>query len=122
MPENILLVFEGETTEPNILKNMKKHFFREGGVELHSVTFGAETYQLCKELYKDQDLDLIDLIEEKDLPGCEFIEDIDFSEIHLFFDHDAHSHPELSIDEFNTSIMRLKKGCFILLSHGRGFN
>ncbi|MDR3337849.1 MAG: hypothetical protein LBT16_11680 [Treponema sp.] len=92
MSSIILLVFEGERTEPDIFNSIEKHFFDvSSGKTILRSSFKGEIYQLWKRIKDDEYFDTIELIKERD----ESIKDINrkqVSEIHLFFDHDAHSH------------------------------
>ena len=88
----ILFVFEGAKTENMIVANLEKTYF--GGKEIaFKCIFGAEIYQLYKTIKKDPELDLFNLLKERD-PNNEIFKEYkrsDFAEIYLFFDYDGHS-------------------------------
>ena len=94
MADTILLVFEGEKTEPRIFGNLKKTFFGSETNSIIHATYNAEIYQLWKRVRDDEFLDLIELLRERDernqtrLAG---IERDDVSQIFLFFDYEGHA-------------------------------
>lgn len=85
---NILFVFEGKKTEPNIHKKLKKYFFDERTII--TCVFGTVIYSIYKDLKTDGYLDTFSLLKNR-------IEDLkkykkkDFSEIYLFFDYESHA-------------------------------
>ena len=91
MSNKILLVFEGEKTEDQIVASFTKHIFNDKTVI--TCAFCAEIYQLHRALVDDEDLDTFSLL--KDIPNNkEILKDFtrdDFAEIYLFFDYDGHS-------------------------------
>lgn len=93
MTDIVLLVFEGERTEPQILSNLKNHYFKDGKNTVIHATFNTHIYTLWDEVKKDEDLHLLELIREKnernriELLG---ISRDDVSQIFLFFDYDGH--------------------------------
>jgi hypothetical protein len=91
MTDIILLIFEGEKTERMIYDNMIKLFF-SGRKNVVFVPYKVEIYQLWKQIKDEEFFNLIGFLQER---GDEVLRDISrrqVSEIHLFFDHDAHSH------------------------------
>lgn len=100
MPKGIiLLVCEGREREPQIIANLKANFPLEH--EIIVSIFGAEIYQLWKKISEDTYLDLLELLREtRNFDSCNDclagIARDDISQIFLFFDHDGHSHPEMS--------------------------
>ena len=46
MADIVLFVFEGERTEPQILKNLKTHYFEEGINTVIHATFNTHIYTL----------------------------------------------------------------------------
>ncbi|ATA75782.1 hypothetical protein [Capnocytophaga sp. H2931] len=85
---NILFVFEGKKTEPNIHEKLKQYFFDERTVI--TCVFGTVIYSIYKDLETDGYLDTFSLLKNR-------IEDLkkykkkDFSEIYLFFDCECHA-------------------------------
>ncbi len=100
MPKGIiLLVCEGNEREPQIITNLKANFPLEH--EIIVSIFGAEIYQLWKKVSEDKYLDLLELLREtRNFDSCndclKGLTRDDISQIFLFFDHDGHSHPEMS--------------------------
>ncbi|RKX47442.1 MAG: hypothetical protein DRP64_01020 [Verrucomicrobia bacterium] len=94
MADTILLVFEGERTEPRIFDNLRKTFF---GSEVKSVvhaTYNAEIYQLWQRVKDDGFLDLIELLRERSAKNRKSLEGIErdqVSQIFLFFDYEGHA-------------------------------
>jgi hypothetical protein len=107
MSSIILLVFEGEKTEPHISENLTSVFFRSQKNIFIQATFKAEIYQLWKQINSDEFLDLFELLKERENPDLVNISRDDVSEIHLFFDHDGHSHPEIPLDKYNAIIREM---------------
>ncbi len=103
MSARILLVFEGARTEPAIFNKVREHFFSRENSSLIYSCFDAELYQLCQQVKEDEFVELIELLRERDSGNQELLNN-EFSEIHLFFDHDAHSHPELNREEYHKMI------------------
>ena len=90
---NILFVFEGQKTEDIIVRSLTTHVLLNESLIITCV-FGAEIYQLYKEINRDEDLDTFSLIKERNSDNRETLKDYnrnDFSEIYLFFDYDAHA-------------------------------
>jgi hypothetical protein len=101
MTDIILLVFEGEKTEPSIFDNIKKVFFEDYASQkmLVYAIFGTNILKLWKELNKDHDFDTVVMLQnvarnKNDLKG---IARNNVSEIHLFFDFEGHL-PEQPLD------------------------
>ena len=93
MAETILFVFEGERTEPRLFSLLQPYFFPEEQHPIVHLCFGGEIYQLLKQIEEDSDLDLVELLKERD-SGFNLSPEIDresVSQIFLFFDHDGHS-------------------------------
>lgn len=91
MSNKILFVFEGAKTEEQIMANLKSFFLNEN-TTITSV-YGAEIYQIYKDIKADEDLDTFNLVKERNQNKT--ILDIytraDFAEIYMFFDYDGHS-------------------------------
>jgi hypothetical protein len=102
MADTILLVFEGEKTEPAIFDNIKSVFFNgtDGPQRMIYAIFGTNILQLWKKLNDDPDFDTIVMLQNIVLNKNE-LKDLtrnNVSEIHLFFDFEGHL-PEKSIDD-----------------------
>jgi hypothetical protein len=97
----ILLVFEGEKTEPHIYNSIQDNFFGKDQSPIIYASFKAEIYQLWMQIKDDPFLDLLELLRERDNDNLKNIARNDISEIHLFFDHEGHSHPEMSTGDYN---------------------
>lgn len=92
---NILFIFEGKKTEPYIMQIIKKLYFKN--YKCVFISYCSNIQSLFNELNKDDDLDLVGLLKEKEkkkkkhsklekkLEKCNRDE---FSEIYLFFDYD----------------------------------
>lgn len=92
MSNNILFVFEGERTEEIIVKSLQKHLFKDNYII--KCAFGADIYGLYREINDDDDLDIFNLIKEKNAKNKKILDAYtrkDFAEIYLFFDYDAHA-------------------------------
>ena len=100
MSSHILFVFEGEKTEQNITNSLSKFFIQEPDKALIRASYGSNIYKLWKELKKDLDQDLLELLKieirkrDKISEHDQAILDIDdsdtISDIYLFFDYDCH--------------------------------
>lgn len=89
MSTNILFVFEGERTEGLIVKSLERHVLNDKVII--KCAFAADIYQLYTEIEADDDLDIFNLIKEKNNVKLEDYDRSDFAEIYLFFDYDAHA-------------------------------
>lgn len=92
MSNNILFVFEGASTEVQIIENLQNHFINEN-VNVHCV-YGGEIYQIFKKIQNDDDLDTFNLLKERSDENEDVLKNYnrdDFAEIYLFFDYDGHS-------------------------------
>lgn len=106
MSNNILLVFEGARSETIIFKKVIELFFKNNNSTFFYSYFDAEVFQLCKKIMDDKYIDLLELLRERHQDN-EIIIDKEFSEIYLFFDHDAHSHSEVSKSQYYLELKRL---------------
>lgn len=87
-----LFVFEGQYPEKYIVKSLQNHFLQENSIV--TCVYGAEIYQLYKVVSSDPDLDLFNLLKERNYDksgGLNAHTRNDFAEIYLFFDYDGHS-------------------------------
>jgi hypothetical protein len=109
MSNTVLLVFEGETIEKQIFNSIETNFFPPSvGKTIIRASFRGEIFQLWNIVKDDPDLDIVEILKER--PNSDIM-DIDrkaVSEVHLFFDHDAHSHfDEISQQEYHEKINSL---------------
>jgi len=92
----ILMVFEGQRSEPIIVNNLKQYFLNEAQNTIIYALYGNVVYDIYEKLQEDEDgfLDLFPILKEYAQNANELvnISRDDISEIYLFFDHDAHSH------------------------------
>ncbi|WP_291135176.1 hypothetical protein [Flavobacterium sp. UBA7663] len=92
MSNKILFVFEGENAEAQIVSSLQKFFLQEN-TTIKSV-YGAEIYQIYKEIKADEDLDTFNLIKDRNYDKKDTLATYkrdDFAEIYMFFDYDGHS-------------------------------
>jgi len=108
MSNTILFVFEGEILEGNIFNNIKDTFFStpESATTI-KYSFCAEIFQLWNNVKDDPDLDILEVLKERPDSDIDNLTRKDVSEVHLFFDHDAHSRPEETQEEYNLKINNL---------------
>jgi len=107
MSDTILFVFEGEKIEDQIFKSIETNFFLLSNGSVIRASFCGEIFQLWNIVKDDADLDIVEILKER--PGSD-IKDLnrgEVSEVHLFFDHDAHSRPDESPQEYNEKITGL---------------
>jgi hypothetical protein len=100
MADTILLVFEGEKTEPAIFDNIKRVFFKKyNSKRMVYAIFGTNILRLWQELNEDHDFDTMVMLQNIAINKDE-LENItreNVSEIHLFFDFEGHL-PEKPLD------------------------
>lgn len=90
----VLFVFEGAKTEPQLLDNLKKHYFAGCQNTVIKATFDTHIYTLWDIVKKDRFLDLLEIIRERNNENRKVLEGIsreDVSQIFLFFDYDGHA-------------------------------
>lgn len=90
----ILLIFEGEKTEPQIFNNLKGHFFPAKKSNMVYATYNADIYQLWKQVEDDEFLDLLELLRERNKRNENILEGIEqdrIAQTFLFFDYDGHA-------------------------------
>jgi hypothetical protein len=109
MSNTILLVFEGEIIERQIFKSIEKYFFpSSNGQKIIRSSFKAEIYQLWNEIKGDTALDIVEILKQRPDSDIKDVDRRDVSEIHLFFDHDGHSHSDImSTQDYNVMINKL---------------
>lgn len=92
MSNKILFIFEGERTESQIVSNLEKFFINDSATV--KCVYGAEIYQIYKDIVVDEDLDTFNLLKERNVKNSEILDGYnrnDFAEIYMFFDYDGHS-------------------------------
>lgn len=92
MSTKILFIFEGEKTEEQIVFNLQKFFLNENTTV--KCVYGAEIYQIFRDMATDADLDTFNLLKERSTKNREILDAYtrdDFAEIYMFFDYDGHS-------------------------------
>jgi len=91
MANHILFVFEGERAEKQISDNLTQYFINKNTI-VQSV-YGAEIYQLYRQISEDNDLDTFALLKEREQNKLSLskYDRKDFAQIYLFFDYDGHS-------------------------------
>lgn len=109
MSTNILFVFEGEKTEDKIVKSLENRFLNGNmiGNTIIKCVFGAEIYQLYRKIQADPDLDIFNLIKDRNAATRKLLENFkrdDFAEIYLFFDYDGHASLAASEDAFGNTV------------------
>jgi len=89
---NLLLIFEGEKSEFEVVKSLSNHYLNEKENILIQTAYCNDIYELYKQIVEDPDLDIFELI--RNIPSNKkILEDfsrIDFAEIYMFFDYDGH--------------------------------
>ena len=106
MSDTILFVFEGEDIEGQILHSIKTNFFLPlGGKSIIRSSFRGEIFQLWNMVKDDPYLDIVEVLKERPDSDITDLSRGEVSEIHLFFDHDAHSHSDnISALNYNKQI------------------
>jgi hypothetical protein len=90
--ETILLVFEGERTEPKAVNSIISAY--ELNFSKVEVIFESEIYQLYKIVKEDEDLDLVEILRDRNEENKDVLSKFsrnDFSQIFIFFDFDGHA-------------------------------
>jgi hypothetical protein len=109
MIDTLLFVFEGRKTEPIIFDNIKKVFFAGTDKSMIYAIFDAEIYQLWKALKDDPYVDTFVILKKLCLNRDELklLSKSNISEIHLFFDFEGHSHPEMTQEAYSSLIRKM---------------
>lgn len=92
MSNKILFIFEGANTEEQIVSNLQKFFVNENTAV--KCIYGAEIYQIYKDIILDEDLDTFNLLKDRSPENKKTLDEYsrnDFAEIYMFFDYDGHS-------------------------------
>ncbi|MDU1586098.1 MAG: hypothetical protein E6860_11230 [Clostridium sp.] len=99
----ILTISEGEKTEKQLLENIQKLFFEDKGKnsELIIKSYKTNIYALWQELKNDFDLNIIDILSDRQEDIREELQGIknNIQEIYLFFDYDGHAFKQDGGDE-----------------------
>ncbi|MDY0018011.1 MAG: hypothetical protein RBS89_09270 [Candidatus Delongbacteria bacterium] len=89
MSNTILFIFEGEKTEPEIFENMKRYYFQDKTNSYLIATYNTNIYKLYEDVFDDSDLDLVELLREKNKETLKDTRRDDVDQIYLFFDYDG---------------------------------
>ena len=91
---NIAVIIEGAVYEKKLINSIRRHFFRGDNKTEYTVIplpMSANLYILWKELRTDENLDIIELVRERNAEAARALEGKtrnDFSEVYMFFDYD----------------------------------
>lgn len=91
----IAVIIEGAAYEKKIIRSIKSHFFTKDNKATYTIIplpMAGNIYILWKELQRDNDLDIIELIRERTPETQKALEGFSrdsFGEIYLFFDYDS---------------------------------
>jgi hypothetical protein len=108
MNNTILLVFEGEIIEKQIFRSIKNYFFPlSDGRTIIRASFCGEIFQLWNIVKDDADLDIVEILKERPNSDILDLSRNNVSEVHLFFDHDAHFRSDVSQREYYEKINSL---------------
>jgi hypothetical protein len=120
MGDIILLVFEGEKTEPSIFENIENVFFNKSPGRRVYACFGANIYKLWQELKNDADFETIVKLQElaKNKEELKKLNKNKVSEIHLFFDFEGQILENDRINDYCAIINELL--VFFNNEHGHG--
>jgi hypothetical protein len=123
MADTILLVFEGEKTEPAIFDNIKSVFFNndpDGPQRIIYAVFGTNILKLWRELNDDPYFETIEKLKDIAINKDELrnLSRNNVSEIHLFFDFEGHL-PEKSLEDYCNAIYAMLKFFDEETDHGR---
>ena len=90
--ENVLLILEGRSTEPNAIRSIIKAYKLDfNKVE---VIFESDVYQLYSIFQHDEDLDVVEVLRERSEDNKKTLlpfDRDDFSQIYIFFDYEGHA-------------------------------
>ena len=111
--EYIAIISEGEKTEKQIINNLQRNFPAFNN-KIIFLSYKTNIYGLFKEIEEDEDIDIINLLKERQIRANEVREDVgsvdvsningdDISQIYLFFDYDGHD-PEYSNEKIRQMI------------------
>lgn len=88
MSEKLLFVFEGKKTEPKIFKSLQNTLLSSITDFELDTCYGSHIYSLYNILEKDEDLDIVELLREKNKQRLGNISRNDIALVYLFFDYD----------------------------------
>ena len=99
--EFIAIISEGEKTEKQIINNLQRNFPAFSN-KIIFLSYKTNIYKLFKEIERDEDIDIINLLKERQIKANEVREDVqeidvsninsdNISQIYLFFDYDGHT-------------------------------
>ncbi len=91
--ENILFIFEGQKTEVRIHKLLCEAYFSDHPSRRVITAYNTNIYHLWLELSQDRDLDIVELVREKNPKNANALNGIsrdEISQVYLFFDHEGH--------------------------------
>ena len=94
MADIVLLVFEGERTEPKIFDNLNSTIFGSSSSSIIRATYNAEIYQLWEHVKDSPFLDLVEVLRNRSETNRKALEGIErdhISRVFLFFDYDGHA-------------------------------
>ena len=111
--EFIAIISEGEKTEKQIINNLENNFTTFSN-KIIFLSYKTNIYKLFKEIERDEDIDIISLLKERQIKANEVRKDVqeidvsninsdDISQIYLFFDYDGHD-PEYSNEKISQMI------------------
>ncbi len=93
MSETVLLVFEGAAKEKQIFERIKRHFFQDTSFIFIPVSYDTLIYELYKEIRDDEDMDLVEILRDKNDKNKRLLESVkrkQIAQIFMFFDYDGH--------------------------------
>ena len=111
--EFIAIISEGEKTEKQIINNLQRNFPAFSN-KIIFLSYKTNIYKLFKEIERDEDIDIINLLKERQIKANKIRNDVenidvsninsdDISQIYLFFDYDGHD-PEYSNEKISQMI------------------
>ena len=108
MGDTMLFVFEGETIETQIFNSIEANFFSSPDSRTAVKSFFCgDILQLWKKVRNDPYLDIVEVLKERPSSSIGSLKRSDVSEVHLFFDHDGHSRPDMPPEEYHGQIIDL---------------
>lgn len=94
MSSKILFICEGASTEKQIVESMCTHIFSSNADVTVRCVYGAEIYQLYKDIKAEGEpefVDVFEILKRRDKDSLAQYSRDDFAEIYLFFDYDGHA-------------------------------
>jgi hypothetical protein len=99
MSDIILLVFEGESAEPNIFNNIKKVFFNKNKKTILYAIWGCDIGSLYQEVKKDEYLDIFSLLQRRN-ENLKNLKRNQISQIYMFFDFEGKIFKNKTLEEY----------------------